>query len=104
MNLGSCLIHHLGFKVICSVTAGLGLHCTFSLIKSVLSRILRAVLCLWGLHIDCVEIGCGFNHLVVDSLFSIKRLVGLLRSSESPGPGSDSVISIIETQPKLTEP
>lgn len=56
------------------------------------------------LRIDYVEIGCGSSHLLVDLLFSIKQLVGLLRSLGSPGPGPDSVISIIETQPKLTEP
>ena len=36
------------------------------------------------LRIDYVEIGCGSSHLLVDLLFSIKQLVGLLRSLGSP--------------------
>lgn len=58
---------------------------------------------LW-VHIGCVEIGCGSGHLEADSLFSIKQLVcHPVVVVRSLGREHDPVISIIETQPKLSE-
>lgn len=60
--------------------------------------------CPLRLHIGCVEIGCGSGHLEADSLFSIKQLVCQAVAVVEPlGREHDPVISIIETQPKLSE-
>lgn len=56
------------------------------------------------LHVGCVEVGGGSGHLEADPLFSVKQLAcQAVVAVESLEREHDPVISIIETQAKLSD-